>query len=1456
MKIRSRYFPSVLPAACVVALPLLWNKVLAADGTWTSLSTPGAWSANGNWSGTTVADGSGSTADFSTLNITADTTVRLDAPRTVGNLKFGDTTTGTAGSWILDNNATAANILTLAGTTPTITVNAMGTSKNASISAVIAGSNGLTKLGAGTLVLSGANTYSGGTTVTPTGDITAISAANSSAFGSGAVLLNGVNTFSGGISVTTGQTIANTLTMKPTSGRAVLVLNGTATWAGDITVDGSSGAGIAAIPGGGTSLANRCTISGNISHTGANANILAFRGSSQFGRVTGSISYGTGLVQLLDSTKWELENASNTWGTMDVSNASAFLYVNAANTLSSTGVMTSTATGTLKLNNMAATAAFDQSIGGLAGALKVGLDTGSATLTINTATDRVNTGVISGAISLVKSGGAIQTLSGINTYTGTTTINGGTLKIGSGGSINGSPSIILAGGTLDVSLGGIFMADPQGLSGNGAVSGAVFTGTSTVIRPGANTVAGTLAFDQDLNMTAGSTFAMSVGTSAVSGNSKVTVTGALNLSDTVFNINAADLMAAGGSLAPANYTLVSAGSISGAPSSTAVNWVGTPPANASSFTLVKSGNNVILKYATPVQFGTITTQPMPVVRGQSFTLTVAVSDPASTNVTVKVDATPIGGPAVVTLTQTFPGSGIYTGSVPVGTGSIGGSHDLILTATDHLSNTAQTSVTVNVAGGIWSGQGGGDANWSSATNWRNGTQPVSGESMIFAGSLPASLVSEMDGDYSISSLSFDSTAGAFTITDSSASHALSLSGGITNQSANIQTIDVPLVLSTSQSFRSNAGDLVINGEISGPGGFTLTGGHKLTLGGSNTYQGATTIAAGTLVVNNPAAIPFGAGKGDVNLNAGISTAGTLDLNGFNQTINGLAGSVDSVLGQVTNNFADSTSILTVGAGDASSSFGGILTDNSGVNGILALTKTGNGTLTLSNPNTYSGGTINSGGAIVCNDSESLGSGTLTCSGGQWVTLGSGVTYAHDIIMNAGGGNFSGLVRTAAGSATIEGGTITINGNPGSGGHLAAEGGSTLFVKAPITYTPATGSFIWRNGTGVFSGGGSYASMNVTGTIILGANNGLATNATVQLGVSGNATLDLAGFNQSLAGIAKGASAATIGNSSSSTDAMLTTTGTSSFGGVIQDSVNGGSMKTLLTVSSGSLTLSGASTYSGATTVNGGTLTLANATGSATGSSAVTVKSGASLSGTGSASGATTIEAGATLTPGTTAAGTLTLASATLAGAGEFQLDATTCGTLTVTGTLTISAGATINLSTLNTPTAPSYTLLSYGTLSGSLPTITGVPSGYTVDTATSGVVKLVQSGGGGFASWAASYPGLTDATPNGDPDHDGISNLLEYVIGGDPRAASTQFLPTQAIVGSNLVISYKRSDASELDTTQVGQWSATLANLSWANVTPVLVNENGSAPDDMTITIPKSNAVLGKLFGRLLVTQP
>jgi autotransporter-associated beta strand protein len=147
---------SLLKKFLVCGLLMLTPCLWAASGTWTQTTSGGLWGTTGNWLGGIVADASGYTADFSTLNLTADNTVHLNASHTLTKLLFDDTK-ATYYNWILDNNSTPANILTLAGSGPTITVG----NDSATISAVIAGTTGWYKSGVGTLTLSGLNTCTG-----------------------------------------------------------------------------------------------------------------------------------------------------------------------------------------------------------------------------------------------------------------------------------------------------------------------------------------------------------------------------------------------------------------------------------------------------------------------------------------------------------------------------------------------------------------------------------------------------------------------------------------------------------------------------------------------------------------------------------------------------------------------------------------------------------------------------------------------------------------------------------------------------------------------------------------------------------------------------------------------------------------------------------------------------------------------------------------------------------------------------------------------------------------------------------------------------------------------------------------------------------------------------------------------------------------------------------------------
>lgn len=129
----------------------------------------------------------------------------------------------------------------------------------------------------------------------------------------------------------------------------------------------------------------------------------------------------------------------------------------------------------------------------------------------------------------------------------------------------------------------------------------------------------------------------------------------------------------------------------------------------------------------------------------------------------------------------------------------------------------------------------------------------------------------------------------------------------------------------------------------------------------------------------------------------------------------------------------------------------------------------------------------------------------------------------------------------------------------------------------------------------------------------------------------------------------------------------------------------------------------------------------------------------------------------------------------------------------------------------------------------------------------------------GYASWA-SINGLTAGVNDGtsaDPDQDGLVNLLEYALGGNPLGSSQSNAPVAGPNGSNLLLTFKRLDLSETDTTMIIQYSSDLATwtdfvtLGAESAGAVTIVENGAGLDDVTVAIPLSNAVNGKLFTRV-----
>jgi fibronectin-binding autotransporter adhesin len=279
-------------------------EILGANGTWTSLVDEN-WSGSANWDSNIIAVGTDNTATF---NAATGVTVTVDSARIIGNLAFD----------VSDYTIAGVNTLTLdtASSAPAISVT---TGRIATISAGLGGNDGMEKTGAGTLVLSGVKSYTGGTTVTggtlelnsTTADLSAVSGTVTVASGATLKISGGDYTGLGrlGATVTTldvdGGTVDSSIESWVTG--ATVNLTGST-----MSVTGSGRYQV--ISSGFNSLASATTstISGNLLirkdygssdlnigvDDGAAANDLSISGSIQQVGTAGMNKYGTGKLLL------------------------------------------------------------------------------------------------------------------------------------------------------------------------------------------------------------------------------------------------------------------------------------------------------------------------------------------------------------------------------------------------------------------------------------------------------------------------------------------------------------------------------------------------------------------------------------------------------------------------------------------------------------------------------------------------------------------------------------------------------------------------------------------------------------------------------------------------------------------------------------------------------------------------------------------------------------------------------------------------------------------------------------------------------------------------------------------------------------------------------------------------------------------------------------------------------
>jgi len=373
----------------------------------------------------------------------------------------------TTGGYVVNNPTAGANI------TNTLTVGngdangafngvimdgyAVGADSTTALPLAYVGMINLIKVGAGTQVLSGANTFTGKTSVT--GGILSISADNNLGAAPGGYVADQL-TLDGG-------TLQSTATLVIASTRGITVGTGGGTF------DTAAGT---------TTTINSVILgSGAIVKTGAGT--LIFTAVNTYTGRT-SIQQGALSVASINSVATPAQSAGSNLGTP--SNAANGTIDLGATTNSGALVYTGTGETTDRVVNLAGTTGggtLDQSGTGVVKFTSnlTATGVGSKVLTLKGST--AGTGEISGAIvdngganttGMTKEGTGTWVLSGTNTYTGATTVNGGTLQVGASG-IGSSGSIGSSAVTVN---------STATLSGSGTIAGSTIIGSGGVLAPG------------------------------------------------------------------------------------------------------------------------------------------------------------------------------------------------------------------------------------------------------------------------------------------------------------------------------------------------------------------------------------------------------------------------------------------------------------------------------------------------------------------------------------------------------------------------------------------------------------------------------------------------------------------------------------------------------------------------------------------------------------------------------------------------------------------------------------------------------------------------------------------------------------------------------------------------------------------------------------------------------------
>lgn len=667
----------------------IWTK--SGNGTWNigAQSNATAGSSFTLNAGTVIVPGNnsfGGSASLLTVNggtISSSSTRNYPNGINVGG-DFGLQGTG---------NATFSGTVGLNGATRTIRNDTLSGSRI--FSGVIAGSAGagLTFTGAGagqTYIGNAANTFSG--TVSILGNEVGFASDGTIGNTSNQIVIDG-GRFSA--ASTAGAAVQYTLT----SGRGIQVGSSAGT---SIGVVGATGA-----------LTYNGVISDKAGSTGAwskqGAGVLQLGGVSTYTGATtianGTIQLALGNDRLPTTTALSLGQAASTnRGTLDLGG------------FNQTIAGLSTIIGSSGITNLVTT-----SVG--SGTLSINVTSGSSfTYGDGSAT---NSGVISGAVSIVKQGAGTQILGGSNSYTGPTTLSAGTLRSGTGTVGNfafGSGTLALNGGTLTSGTDNA----ARTFTNNISVGGDVAFGDATAT--------GGLAFSGTMNLGNATRTLTTVQTTTFSGpisNGGLIKSGAALLTLSSSNAYSAGTTVSAGTLRAGNANSFGSGSVTLSASSTldlnalaianAITNNGGTLANAASYTGTQS-------LTAAASFGALG-GTLSVINGGTATLTgamtgtvsVAAGGQANLNDGASLSQSTLANDGIVAVNQ----SGTTTLSTAItGVGAFQKLGSGILTVSGN--NTYSGATTVSAGGLKVNGSIGSGGLSVAAAAWLMGTGTING----------------------------------------------------------------------------------------------------------------------------------------------------------------------------------------------------------------------------------------------------------------------------------------------------------------------------------------------------------------------------------------------------------------------------------------------------------------------------------------------------------------------------------------------------------------------------------------------------------------------------------------------------------------------------------------------------------------------------------------------------------